>query len=421
MAHVNRRPDGRWRARYRDPAGREHSRHFNRKLDAVRWLDEIATSLVTGQYVDPNAGKMLFKDYAEKWRAAQVHRPTSQAHVETMLRRHAYPYFGKRPMASVLPGEIQAWVRKLGDGDPATGRRGLAPATVGVIHGISSGVFKSAVRDRMIMANPCEGTRLPKVERPRVVPPSTEQVEALHDAMPKELQALIVLAAGTGMRQGELLGLTVDRIDFDRRELHVDRQLITDSWTRTRFGPTKTRASNRTIPLPQVVVDALAEHVGTFPLGRDGLVFTLDGEPITRQLFGHVWRPAARAAGIPQGKGVHLLRHYYASLLIRYGESIKTVQARLGHATAAETLDTYSHLWPDSADRTREAIDEAFGNRVTPTAVPPDPTNLSASHPTLPEREAPPDESLRRSQERHRAHQQRPWGNGRPNPQGPAR
>ena len=97
-----------------------------------------------------------------------------------------------------------------------------------------------------------------------------------------------------------------------------------------------------------------------FQPGEDGLVFTLDGgEPITRQAFGRIWRPAAAAAGLTTGTGMHALRHYYASLLIRYGESVKTVQARLGHASAAETLDTYSHLWPDSDDRTREAIDSA--------------------------------------------------------------
>lgn len=239
-------------------------------------------------------------------------------------------------------------------------RRALAPSTIGVIHGVLSGVFKSAVRDRVLMANPCDGTRLPRVERARVVPPTAAQVLALHDAMPDELKALIVLAAGTGMRQGELLGLTVDRIDFERYEVHVDRQLVTDTWTQTHFGPPKTRASHRTIPLPQVVIDALQKHLADFPPGQDGLVFTLEGRSMTRQTFGHAWRPAARAVGWPRGKGVHLLRHYYASLLIRYGESIKTVQARLGHATAAETLDTYSHLWPDSADRTREAIDAAF-------------------------------------------------------------
>ena len=115
------------------------------------------------------------------------------------------------------------------------------------------------------------------------------------------------------------------------------------------------------MPLPQVVVDALAAHLAEFPPGPDGLVFTLSGEPVNRQAFGRLWRPAARAAGIADGTGLHLLRHYYASLLIRYAESVKTVQARLGHATAAETLDTYSHLWPDSDDRTREAVDSQLG------------------------------------------------------------
>ncbi len=73
-----------------------------------------------------------------------------------------------------------------------------------------------------------------------------------------------------------------------------------------------------------------------------------------------MWRPATKRAGL-DGVVFHELRHYYASLLIRHGESVKVVQARLGHATAAETLDTYSHLWPDSEDRTREAIDGVLG------------------------------------------------------------
>ena len=68
-------------------------------------------------------------------------------------------------------------------------------------------------------------------------------------------------------------------------------------------------------------------------------------------------------AGAPAGTGFHDLRHYFASLLIRHGESVKTVQSRLGHATAAETLDAYSHLWPDSDDRTRDAIDDVLGGR----------------------------------------------------------
>ena len=95
--------------------------------------------------------------------------------------------------------------------------------------------------------------------------------------------------------------------------------------------------------------------------GPDGLAFRLSGKPITRSVFGHKWRTAVKAAGLPVGTGFHALRHYYASLLIRHGESVKTVQSRLGHASAVETLDTYSHLWPDSDDRTRDAIDSVLG------------------------------------------------------------
>lgn len=126
--------------------------------------------------------------------------------------------------------------------------------------------------------------------------------------------------------------------------------------------PPKTAASVRVIPLPQVALDALAAHVADHKIEVDGLLFTDDvGRPITRSWFGHsVWRRAVAAAGLPKETRFHDLRHHYASLLIAHGESVKTVQARLGHASASETLDTYSHLWPDSDDRTREAIDAAW-------------------------------------------------------------
>ncbi len=119
------------------------------------------------------------------------------------------------------------------------------------------------------------------------------------------------------------------------------------------------------MPLPRVVLDALAQHLAAFPAvevdvgTEDGrttratLLFTNDiGRPVRRTSWGEVCRAAVRQAGAPAGTGLHSLRHYYASLLIRHSESVKVVQTRLGHASAAETLDTYSHLWPDSEDRT---------------------------------------------------------------------
>lgn len=342
----------RWRARYVDDQGREHARMFGRKTDAQQWLNEVTAAVVTGQYVDPKAGQVTFRDYAERWRKIQAQRPSSQAHVETMLRRHAYPTLGNRQLSSILPSDIQAWVTGLE----------LAPATVGVAHGIVSTVMKAAIRDRKIVANPCDGTNLPKVERKQIIPLTTEQVTAIRDALPVDLQALVTLAAGTGLRPGECFGLTVDRVQFLERTLKVDRQLVTLQKQAPQFGPPKTRASNRTVPMPQVVVDALAAHLARFPAAPDGLIFTLSGKAIARQAFGHKWRAAVKETDVPEGTRLHDLRHYYASLLIRHGESVKTVQARLGHASAVETLDTYSHLWPDSDDRTREAIDSVLGS-----------------------------------------------------------
>lgn len=370
VAKIGRGKSARWEARWRTPEGKSRSKRFARERDACAHLAAVGGAIVSGAYVDAAAGKVTFREYAEDWRGRQVqHRATSKAHVETMLRRHAYPFLGERPLGAITPDEVQGWVTALREGDETAGRKPLAASTVGVVHSLVFSVMKAAVRSRRIASNPCEGTRLPEVVRGKVVPPTTEQVEVLAGAVPERLRALVWLTAGTGMRQGEVLGLTVDRLRMLRREVVVDRQLVTLPRQAPTFAPPKTKASDRVIPMPQAVVEVMAAHLKAFPPGPAGFVFTLDdGEPISRSAFGHVWRPAARAAELDPGTGMHALRHYYASLLIRFGESVKTVQARLGHATAAETLDTYAHLWPDSDDRTREAIDSVLGKRDAPEA-----------------------------------------------------
>jgi integrase len=93
---------------------------------------------------------------------------------------------------------------------------------------------------------------------------------------------------------------------------------------------------------------------------RAGIFTLADGSPVPRNRFGDLWAPAARAVGLSPRTGFHALRHFYASLLIRHGESVKVVQSRLGHASAGETLNTYAHLWPDSEDRTRAAVDSVL-------------------------------------------------------------
>jgi integrase len=359
-----------WDVRWRDPAGQQRRRSFQRRGDAQRFLATIAADVVRGNYVDPN-DPTTFKEYAEPWREAQVHRPTTRAHVETNLRRHAYPYFGDRRLSTIRPSEVQAWVTTLS--------RTLAPATVQVIHGIVAAIFKAAMRDRLVSSSPCDSTKLPKKRPTEVIPLSTSTVLTLAETVPERYRALVILAAGSGLRQGECFGLDVEHIDLERRTLRVDQQIILLPGREPFFGPPKTIASYRTIPLPDVVVDALRRHLERFPVQHpDRLIFTNeDGGAIGRTRFSReIWRPAVAKAGARRGTGFHDLRHYYASLLIRHGESVKTVQHRLGHATAAETLDTYAHLWPDSEDLTRHAIDSVL--QSARAAGPAKPTNAPA-------------------------------------------
>jgi integrase len=360
----------RWLARWRDDAGVQRKRAFERRADAERFLVEVAADLARGAYVDPRAGRTTVREYAERWRAAQVHRATTAAQVETHLRRHVYPMFGDRALASVRPSEVQAWVRGL--------EQHLAPATIEVVYSFLAGIFRAAVRDRLLVISPCVDVRLPKTEPKRVEPLTTEKVEALIEAMPARYRALIVLAAGTGLRQGEAFGMELETVDFLRRTLEVRQQLVTMPGKAPYLAPPKTPASYRTVPLPQVVVDALAAHLAAFPAvplevtdatvkpepksRPAALIFTSPaGRPLRRTKFSTIWRRAAATAELGDGETFHSLRHYYASLLIRHGESVKVVQKRLGHKSAVETLDTYSHLWPDSEDRTREAVDTALG------------------------------------------------------------
>lgn len=344
----------RWRVRWVDETGKERTESYEKRAEADARKRQVDSDLHTGTYVDPAKGQVTFRDYAEAWRKRQVHRDSSAEHVESRLRLHAYPVLGDRPIAAILPSEIQAWVAGIE----------LAASSVAVIHGIVFGIFKDAVRDKRIASNPCDGTKLPKPAPTKVVPPTTEQFEIVRSKLPPEFQTLATFAAGTGMRKGECFGLVVDRLYLPEKPgdrsgtVKVDQQLVRGN--PLTFGPPKTRASYRTIPLPDVVVVALKEHLKQFPPGPDGLVFGWRGKPIPRSTFAYHWNIAARAAKLPPRSGLHTLRHYYASLLIRYGESVKTVQARLGHASAAETLDTYSHLWPDSDDRTRDAIDSVL-------------------------------------------------------------
>lgn len=357
----------RWRARYFDPNGQERARTFARKADAERFLAGVESDKSRGLYVDPSAGRITVAQYAKTWQAAQVHRPSTAYTFDCHLRTHILPLLGHRPMGAITRSEIQGWVKSRS--------AVLAPSTTTLVYSVLRMIFRAAVADRVLAVSPCERITLPKAPLKDVEPLPVAAVAALAEAVPARYRALLICAAGTGLRQGEVFGLRPDRVDFLRRSLKVDGQLVLLPGAPPVLGPPKTPASYRSVPLADVVLEALSSHVATFPpaITQDSrkrpveLIFSDDkGRPMSRTWFNHqIWGPAVLAAKLPNGSHFHELRHFYASLLIDAGESVKVVQSRLRHATADETLNTYAHLWPDTEDHSRAAVDLGLGKSLT--------------------------------------------------------
>jgi integrase len=135
------------------------------------------------------------------------------------------------------------------------------------------------------------------------------------------------------------------------------------------FGPPKTKASMRVVPLSQATVDVAAARLAKFGAGPGGVLFTTTrGTPLRRNRLNNAWSKVRVRAGLPDAVP-HDLRHHFASVLIGAGCSLKAVQDALGHANASETLDTYSHLWPADEDRIRAAVDAALGHGVDQQAL----------------------------------------------------
>lgn len=365
MASVERRQQRRsdgslspvsYRVTWRDPSRRQRSKTFAKRADADRFARTVEVDIDRGQYIDPASGRTTFGDYAGRWLAAQVVRPSTMDQLTSRLTTHIMPAFADKPLSAIQRSDVQAWVKAL-----ATTR---APGTVRGAHTTLSSILSSAVDDRLIPSSPVRRISLPKDAQGQLEPLRAEEVRALIAAAAPRWRAYVVAGAGLGLRQGELLGLSVDRVDFLRRTVRVDRQLVTVVGG-TRFGPPKTTASIRTVPLPQSVADELAAHLARFGEGPDRLIFTTPaGEPVTRAGAAYWMRQARAAADLPATVTSHALRHFYASLLIAQGQSVKVVQNRLGHRSAVETLDTYGHLWPDSEEDTMAAVDGVLTARV---------------------------------------------------------
>ncbi|MFD6134584.1 tyrosine-type recombinase/integrase [Isoptericola sp. NPDC060257] len=347
MASVTKRPDGAWRARYRDAAGKEHAKHFRRKFDAQRWLDEVTAAIVTGTYADPKAGRTTFDSWWRDWSSRQVWEDTT--HTAMDLTRRSVT-FGDVPLKDIRPSHLESWVKVMTS-------KGLAPTTVASrMNGVRA-AFKAAIRDRLIVVDPSVGIALPRQRRREAAMtiPTSEQVGAILEASDPYRRPLVYLSAFAGLRLGEVTAVKADDVDFLRRRLHVARQV-----QRKKGGGLAERApkygSERDVYLPDSIVQMLAQHLETFGTPQDGwLVMAGNTSGPVPPTTAHAWWSAiTRNAGVT-GIRHHDLRHFFASGLIAAGCDVVTVQRALGHSSATVTLNTYSHLWPTAEDKTRAA------------------------------------------------------------------
>jgi integrase len=366
MAHIERRVrNGKttYRARYRDPAGREHAKVFARKADAQRFLTEMENHKLKGTWTDPALGRVLFRDWLGEWWATTTNlRPTTRERNETLLRRYALPRFGDVALVAISQRDVRAWVADLSG-------RGLAPATVQKAYQLLGKVMGAAVDAGMVMQTPCRRVPLPKVEREEMRFLTPAEIARLADAIDQRYRALVLVAAYGGLRIGELAGLRRRRVDLLRGTVEV-AEIVTDAEGVLRFGPPKTRAGRRTVGLPRAVVDELAAHL--VRAESEAFVFAApEGGPLRVHGFrARVWRPATRRAEL-DGLRIHDLRHTAVALWIAVGANPKEVAARAGHTSVSFTLDRYGHLYPEADTALRDRLDSLYviGEQAGPGMV----------------------------------------------------
>ena len=354
---------------WRDSHAIQHGRTFATWQEAA----EFDAAIKAGRLPLDAPGRrnaLTFGTVAARWLATKraTKRPSTADLYATELRTHVLPAFAGMPLAGITRRDVQQWVNALASS-------GLSAATVRhVYRAVFKSVLADAIDDGLLARSPCHRIELPAAAPPAIEPLTPAQILALADLIDPRYRAMVLLAAGCGLRWSEAAGLTTDRIHLGARAcVIIDRQLAYRPATTHRsqpvssrplFAPPKTEAARRVIPMPATVAAALRAHLRAYPPGPDGLVFTtLAGNVLNPANWRQrTWRPLIRSAsGIPAGTTFHRLRHAYASLLGDAGRPDHEIQRRLGHAHPGE-IRWYRHPYPDPGDgkATRDAIDTAL-------------------------------------------------------------
>lgn len=367
--------------RFYDAEGRQQWESVgSKKKDAEALLAERLRAVHRGEF--QKLPDVTFAEFAAKFleaHAARV-RPGTLAGYRTHLEYRILPSLGSRKLKNLQPIDVEGFLADMR-------AEGVSPATSAKYLRTMKTVLKRAVRWGYLGRSPAEHIEYPRVTKPEMDFLTPGQLEKLIEATNAFEQrkhkngstsyhylghrCLVTVAAYTGMRKGELLGLQWGDVDFSASRIFVRRTL-----QEGHFYEPKTAYSRRSVTVPPAVIEALKTHkleqAVALAENEHDLIFTTDdGKPMdTMNVTHRIFEPALRKAELPKVR-FHDLRHSYASALISAGENIKWVQRQLGHSSIMVTMDTYGHLLPDIERNAGQRLEQALFTKkeVTPETV----------------------------------------------------
>jgi integrase len=347
---------GQWQARYRGPDGimRPADRTFPDKTAAEVWLTRKEAEILNGDWLDPDAGRILFSEYADAWIDERPGlRPKSIQLYRYLLRRHLAPGLGTTSLADIREPQVRRWRKERLDA-------GVSEVTVAKAYRLLKAIMNTAVDDGRIRRNPCRIKGASEETSPERPVLSVTQVYTLAEAIDPRYRALVLLAAFASLRWGELAAPRRSDIDLTARTIQVERQLTEVTGRGLTFGPPKSAAGRRTVPILSMIVTDLADHLDQHAQdGADGLIFTSpEGTPLRHGNFTRrVWLPAVGKAGLT-GVHFHDLRHAGNHYTASAGANLRELMERMGHSTSRAAM-IYLHSTDPRQRALADAVDKA--------------------------------------------------------------
>jgi integrase len=346
-----------WQARYGAPDGSERSKRFDRKTDAENWIKANGADIARGLWVDPKAGQITFKVFANSWMDQRTDiRATTSAKWRGLLDRHILPALGDSHLRDVTPSQVRQWFATLSQ---------MYPSTAAGSYRLLSSIFRTAVDDEMIGRSPCrvKGAATERAaERPTL---TIGELAIAVDGTADHWKLAVLLASWCQLRRGEVLGLQRRDIDVLHGALFVRRTWSVVSGDGPRIGPPKTEAGLRKIAIPDNVTAALKHHL-TRHVGPRPTDWLFPGEadgPAHPRSLNHAWANARKAAKREDIR-FHDLRHSGLTWAAATGASVAELMRRAGHRSPNAAL-RYQHA---NEDRDR-ALASALGKLARPAEV----------------------------------------------------